>query len=165
MKESTRQLVQGAFLNCGIATGVINGVISYLTMVKQNDLLLSELSMNFLLTAFGCGLLCPYFGRIILKAVNKNETISFGQKKDRLLGKLVPNNLILGALMISLLAVVILWGVPHLCIHFLQIDFSLSRGIWVICMGVYSALSASFGAYFGMQRVYYASCTSEKVLN
>ena len=90
MKEATKQLLKGAILNCGLATGLINAIISNFTLPKEQSLLLSDLTMNFALTAFGCGLLCPFFGTIILKAVAGKKQIAFGEKDDHIFAKYVP---------------------------------------------------------------------------
>ncbi len=157
MKEATKQVLKGAILNCGLATGLINAIISNFTLPKEQGLLLSDLTMNFALTAFGCGLLCPFFGTIILKAVAGKKQIAFGEKDDHIFAKYVPNNLFAGAIVIALMATISLWLLPWIIISLLHVDVYLVRIGWIVMIGLYSAISAAFGAYFGMHRVHYAT--------
>lgn len=72
------------------------------------------------------------------------------------MAKFVPNNLYLGALVIGILTVAIVWVVPYLAVMLTGIEITLARMVWVVAVGVYSGVAASFAAYFGMKRYYYA---------
>ena len=79
MTKTSKIVLKGAIVNCGLATALINMVICYLTLAKVSMFLFTELSVNFLGTAIGCGLLCPLFGGIILKPLQK-EPLNFEDK-------------------------------------------------------------------------------------
>lgn len=156
MKDTTKILVKGAIINCGICTALINGIINYFTLAKTSVLVSSEMGFSFFGVALGCGLICPFFGGIILKGVISKNNIYFGAKSEQALAKFVPNNLYLGALVIGILTVAIVWVVPYLAVMLTGIEITLARMVWVVAVGVYSGVAASFAAYFGMKRYYYA---------
>ena len=95
MKDSNKILFKGAVMNCGIATAIINGIICFFTLTKANALLSSDLAFNFLSTAIGCGVICPFFGGLILKGVAAKNEIDFGSKSEQTIAKFIPNNIVL----------------------------------------------------------------------
>ena len=157
MKESTKILFKGAIINCGIATALINGIISYFTLMKAGTILSSDLMFNFFSTALGCGVICPFFGGLILKGVSAKNQIAFGEKKEQLLARFIPDNIFLGAVLIGIFTIIALWLVPYALIAVLKIKLTLARFFWVIIIALYSGAAASFAAYFGMKRAHYAA--------
>ena len=113
MKDSNKILFKGAVMNCGIATAIINGIICFFTLTKANALLSSDLAFNFLSTAIGCGVICPFFGGLILKGVAAKNEIDFGSKSEQTIAKFIPNNIVLGAIIIGLITVLTLWLLPY----------------------------------------------------
>ncbi len=156
MKDTTKILIKGAIINCGIATALINGIINYFTLAKTSVLISSTMGFSFFGVALGCGLICPFFGGMILKGVISKNNIDFGAKSEQALAKFVPNNLVLGAIVIAILTVAVLWVVPYLVAMVAGIEITLARMVWVVAVGLYSGVAASFAAYFGMKRSYYA---------
>ncbi len=156
MDTLTKVMIKNAFLNCGLATAFINGIISYLTLAKVEMFENTDLVFNFLGTAIGCGIICPFFSGMILKNTIIKKGIQLGDKKKRKLAKWIPNNLLFGALMIGLFSAIFLWMIPYFFAEVFSISFSLSRINWCICLGLYSGIAAAFSAYFGVTRAYYA---------
>lgn len=156
MKNTTKILIKGAIINCGIATALINGSITYFTLVHAISMTSSELLVNFFSTALGCGVICPFFGGLILKGVAAKNELDFGRKSEQFLAKFVPNNLFLGAIVIGLLDIFLLWLVPYVVLSVFNIKFTLVRIAWVILLAVYSGVAASIAAYFGMKRAHYS---------
>lgn len=157
MKEHTKVLIKAGIVNCGIATAIINGIISYFSLPKIEQIASTSLGINFLSVALGCGLICPFFGGLILKGVSaKNPALHLERKSAHILARLVPDNLVLGAIMIGLLDGIILWGIPCVTALALGFEITLNRNVWVVIVGFYSGIAASFAAYFGMLRVYFA---------
>ena len=113
MKDSNKILFKGAVMNCCIATAIINGIICFFTLTKSNALLSSDLAFNFLSTAIGCGVICPFFGGLILKGVAAKNEIDFGSKSEQTIAKFIPNNIVLGAIIIGLITVLTLWLLPY----------------------------------------------------
>ena len=156
MKDSNKILFKGAVMNCGIATAIINGIICFFTLTKANALLSSDLAFNFLSTAIGCGVICPFFGGLILKGVAAKNEIDFGSKSEQTIAKFIPNNIVLGAIIIGLIAVLTLWLLPYAVIKLTSLQLTLSRIVWIVIIALYSGLAASIAAYFGMKRAHYA---------
>lgn len=156
MKDSNKILFKGAVMNCGIATAIINGIICFFTLTKANALLSSDLAFNFLGTAIGCGVICPFFGGLILKGVAAKNEIDFGSKSEQTIAKFIPNNIVLGAIIIGLITVLTLWILPYAVIKLTSLQLTLSRIVWIIIIALYSGLAASIAAYFGMKRAHYA---------
>lgn len=129
MKDSNKILFKGAVMNCGIATAIINGIICFFTLTKANALLSSDLAFNFLGTAIGCGVICPFFGGLILKGVAAKNEIDFGSKSEQTIAKFIPNNIVLGAIIIGLITVLTLWILPYAVIKLtsLPINFKPHR--------------------------------------
>lgn len=159
MELSDKQaLIKGAVQGCGIGTAIINGVILFFTLPKLPILTNTMVIFNFLGLALGCGILCPLFGKMTLKGVlEKNPYLNMGAKRDHMLAKFVPDNLGLAALVIGLMTAIVWWVVPYGIAFILQIELILSRWFWIIIIGCYSGVCASFAAYFGMLRSYYTS--------
>lgn len=143
-------------MNCGIATAIINGIICFFTLTKANALLSSDLAFNFLSTAIGCGVICPFFGGLILKGVAAKNEIDFGSKSEQTIAKFIPNNIVLGAIIIDLITVLTLWLLPYAVIKLTSLQLTLSRIVWIVIIALYSVLAASIAAYFGMKRAHYA---------
>lgn len=143
-------------MNCGIATAIINGIICFFTLTKANALLSSDLAFNFLSTAIGCGVICPFFGGLILKGVAAKNEIDFGSKSEQTIAKFIPNNIVLGAIIIGLITVLTLWILPYAVIKLTSLQLTLSRIVWIVIIALYSGLAASIAAYFGMKRAHYA---------
>lgn len=156
MKDSNKILFKGAVMNCGIATAIINGIICFFTLTKANALLSSDLAFNFLSTAIGCGVICPFFGGLILKGVAAKNEIDFGSKSEQTIAKFIPNNIVLGAIIISLITVLTVWLLPYAVIKLTSLQLTLSRIVWIVIIALYSGLAASIAAYFGMKRAHYA---------
>ena len=156
MKDSNKILFKGAVMNCGIATAIINGIICFFTLTKANALLSSDLAFNFLSTAIGCGVICPFFGGLILKGVAAKNEINFGSKSEQTIAKFIPNNIVLGAIIIGLITVLTLWILPYAVIKLTSLQLTLSRIVWIVIIALYSGLAASIAAYFGMKRAHYA---------
>ncbi len=156
MKDSNKILFKGAVMNCGIATAIINGIICFFTLTKANALLSSDLAFNFLSTAIGCGVICPFFGGLILKGVAAKNEIDFGSKSEQTIAKFIPNNIVLGAIIIGLITVLTLWLLPYAVIKLTSLQLTLSRIVWIVIIALYSGLAASIAAYFGMKRAHYA---------
>ena len=156
MKDSNKILFKGAVMNCGIATAIINGIICFFTLTKANALLSSDLAFNFLSTAIGCGVICPFFGGLILKGVAAKNEINFGSKSEQTIAKFIPNNIVLGAIIIGLITVLTLWILPYAVIKLTSLQLTLSRIVWIVIIALYSGLAASIDAYFGMKRAHYA---------
>lgn len=156
MKDSNKILFKGAVMNCGIATAIINGIICFFTLTKANALLSSDLAFNFLGTAIGCGVICPFFGGLILKGVAAKNEIDFGSKSEQTIAKFIPNNIVLGAIIIGLITVLTLWILPYAVIKLTSLQLTLSRIVWIVIIALYSGLAASIAAYFGMKRAHYA---------
>ena len=156
MKDSNKILFKGAVMNCGIATAIINGIICFFTLTKANALLSSYLAFNFLSTAIGCGVICPFFGGLILKGVAAKNEIDFGSKSEQTIAKFIPNNIVLGAIIIGLITVLTLWILPYAVIKLTSLQLTLSRIVWIVIIALYSGLAASIAAYFGMKRAHYA---------
>lgn len=156
MKDSNKILFKGAVMNCGIATAIINGIICFFTLTKANALLSSDLAFNFLSTAIGCGVICPFFGGLILKGVAAKNEIDFGIKSEQTIAKFIPNNIVLGAIIIGLITVLTLWILPYAVIKLTSLQLTLSRIVWIVIIALYSGLAASIAAYFGMKRAHYA---------
>ncbi|PWM51053.1 MAG: hypothetical protein DBX41_04605 [Clostridiales bacterium] len=156
MKDSNKILFKGAVMNCGIATAIINGIICFFTLTKANALLSSDLAFNFLSTAIGCGVICPFFGGLILKGVAAKNEIDFGSKSEQTIAKFIPNNIVLGAIIIGLITVLTLWILPYAVIKLTSLQLTLSRIVWIVIIALYSGLAASIAAYFGMKRAHYA---------
>lgn len=149
-------LIKGAIQGCGIGTAIINGIILFFTLPKLDMISNTTVTFNFLGLALGCGVLCPLFGKMTLKSVlEKNPQVYLGAKKDHALAKFVPDHLGLAAIVIGLLTAIILWGIPYGVALVLKPVFVLNRWIWIILIGCYSGVCASFAAYFGMLRSYY----------
>lgn len=156
MKDSNKILFKGAVMNCGIATAIINGIICFFTLTKANALLSSDLAFNFLGTAIGCGVICPFFGGLILKGVAAKNEIDFGSKSEQTIAKFIPNNIVLGAIIIGLITVLTVWLLPYAVIKLTSLQLTLSRIVWIVIIALYSGLAASIAAYFGMKRAHYA---------
>ena len=156
MKDSNKILFKGAVMNCGIATAIINGIICFFTLTKANALLSSDLAFNFLSTAIGCGVICPFFGGLILKGVAAKNEIDFGSKSKQTIAKFIPNNIVLGAIIIGLITVLTVWLLPYAVIKLTSLQLTLSRIVWIVIIALYSGLAASIAAYFGMKRAHYA---------
>lgn len=156
MKDSNKILFKGAVMNCGIATAIINGIICFFTLTKANALLSSDLAFNFLSTAIGCGVICPFFGGLILKGVAAKNEIDFGSKSEQTIAKFIPNNIVLGAIIIGLITVLTIWLLPYAVIKLTSLQLTLSRIVWIVIIALYSGLAASIAAYFGMKRAHYA---------
>lgn len=156
MKDATKVLIKGAIINCGIATALINGIISYFTLTKAPVIFSQDLAFNFFSTALGCGVICPFFGGLILKGVLAKNSVDFGAKKDQMIARFVPDNVFLGALVIGAMAVIMVWAVPYVLAAAVSLNFSLKRFAWVVLIALYSGLAAGFAAYFGMKRSYFA---------
>lgn len=156
MKDSNKILFKGAVMNCGIATAIINGIICFFTLTKANALLSSDLAFNFLSTAIGCGVICPFFGGLILKGVAAKNEIDFGSKSEQTIAKFIPNNIVLGAIIIGLITVLTVWLLPYAVIKLTSLQLTLSRIAWIVIIALYSGLAASIAAYFGMKRAHYA---------
>lgn len=156
MKDSNKILFKGAVMNCGIATAIINGIICFFALTKANALLSSDLAFNFLSTAIGCGVICPFFGGLILKGVAAKNEIDFGSKSEQTIAKFIPNNIVLGAIIIGLITVLTLWLLPYAVIKLTSLQLTLSRIVWIVIIALYSGLAASIAAYFGMKRAHYA---------
>ena len=156
MKDSNKILFKGAVMNCGIATAIINGIICFFTLTKANALLSSDLAFNFLSTAIGCGVICPFFGGLILKGVAAKNEIDFGSKSEQTIAKFIPNNIVLGAIIIGLITVLTVWLLPYAVIKLTSLQLTLSRIVWIVIIALYSGLAASIAAYFGMKRAHYA---------
>lgn len=156
MKDSNKILFKGAVMNCGIATAIINGIICFFTLTKANAILSSDLAFNFLSTAIGCGVICPFFGGLILKGVAAKNEIDFGSKSEQTIAKFIPNNIVLGAIIIGLITVLTLWLLPYAVIKLTSLQLTLSRIVWIVIIALYSGLAASIAAYFGMKRAHYA---------
>lgn len=156
MKDSNKILFKGAVMNCGIATAIINGIICFFTLTKANALLSSDLAFNFLGTAIGCGVICPFFGGLILKGVAAKNEIDFGNKSEQNIAKFIPNNIVLGAIIIGLITVLTVWLLPYAVIKLTSLQLTLSRIVWIVIIALYSGLAASIAAYFGMKRAHYA---------
>ena len=156
MKDSNKILFKGAVMNCGIATAIINGLICFFTLTKANALLSSDLAFNFLSTAIGCGVICPFFGGLILKGVAAKNEIDFGSKSEQTIAKFIPNNIVLGAIIIGLITVLTVWLLPYAVIKLTSLQLTLSRIVWIVIIALYSGLAASIAAYFGMKRAHYA---------
>ena len=156
MKDSNKILFKGAVMNCGIATAIINGIICFFTLTKANALLSSDLAFNFLSTAIGCGVICPFFGGLILKGVAAKNEIDFGSKSEQTIAKFIPNNIVLGAIIIGLITVLTVWLLPYAVIKLSSLQLTLSRIVWIVIIALYSGLAASIAAYFGMKRAHYA---------
>lgn len=156
MKDSNKILFKGAVMNCGIATAIINGIICFFTLTKANALLSSDLAFNFLSTAIGCGVICPFFGGLILKGVSAKNEIDFGSKSEQTIAKFIPNNIVLGAIIIGLITVLTVWLLPYAVIKLTSLQLTLSRIVWIVIIALYSGLAASIAAYFGMKRAHYA---------
>ncbi len=153
-----RALIKGAIQGCGIGTAIINGVILFFTLPKLDMISNTTVTFNFLGLALGCGVLRPLFGKMTLKGVlEKNPYLKIDAKKEHMLAKFVPDNLGLAALVIGLMTAIVWWVVPYGIALILQIEFTLSRWFWIIMIGCYSGVCASFAAYFGMLRSYYTS--------
>ena len=156
MKDSNKILFKGADMNCGIATAIINGIICFFTLTKANALLSSDLAFNFLGTAIGCGVICPFFGGLILKGVAAKNEIDFGSKSEQTIAKFIPNNIVLGAIIIGLITVLTVWLLPYAVIKLTSLQLTLSRIVWIVIIALYSGLAANIAAYFGMKRAHYA---------
>ena len=156
MKDSNKILFKVAVMNCGIATAIINGIICFFTLTKANALLSSDLAFNFLGTAIGCGVICPFFGGLILKGVAAKNEIDFGSKSEQTIAKFIPNNIVLGAIIIGLITVLTVWLLPYAVIKLTSLQLTLSRIVWIVIIALYSGLAASIAAYFGMKRAHYA---------
>ena len=156
MKDSNKILFKGAVMNCGIATAIINGIICFFTLTKANALLSSDLAFNFLSTAIGCGVICPFFGGLILKGVAAKNEIDFGSKSEQTIAKFIPNNIVLGAIIIGLITVLTVWLLPYAVIKLTSLQLTLSRIVWIVIIALYSGLAASIAEYFGMKRAHYA---------
>lgn len=156
MKDSNKILFKGAVMNCGIATAIINGIICFFTLTKANALLSSDLAFNFLSTAIGCGVICPFFGGLILKGVAAKNEIDFGSKSEQTIAKFIPNNIVLCAIIIGLITVLTVWLLPYAVIKLTSLQLTLSRIVWIVIIALYSGLAASIAAYFGMKRAHYA---------
>ena len=146
MKDSNKILFKGAVMNCGIATAIINGIICFFTLTKANALLSSDLAFNFLSTAIGCGVICPFFGGLILKGVAAKNEIDFGSKSEQTIAKFIPNNIVLGAIIIGLITVLTLWLLPYAVIKLTSLQLTLSRIVWIVIIALYSGLAASIAA-------------------
>ena len=156
MKESTKTLLKGALLNCGIPPVVINGIICFFTLTKTGTILSSDLMFNFLSTAIGCGVICPFFGGLILKGVAAKNEIDFGNKSEQNIAKFIPNNIVLGAVVIGIITVLAVWILPYAVIKLTSLQLTLSRIVWIVIIALYSGVAASIAAYFGMKRAHYA---------
>lgn len=156
MKDSTKTLLKGALLNCGIPTVLINGIICFFTLTKTGTILSSDLMFNFLSTAIGCGVICPFFGGLILKGVAAKNEIDFGNKGEQNIAKFIPNNIVLGAVIIGIITVIAVWLLPYVIIKLTSLQLTLSRIVWIIIIALYSGIAASIAAYFGMKRAHYA---------
>ena len=130
--------------------------ICFFTLTKANALLSSDLAFNFLSTAIGCGVICPFFGVLILKGVAAKNEIDFGSKSEQTIAKFIPNNIVLGAIIIGLITVLTLWLLPYAVIKLTSLQLTLSRIVWIVIIALYSGLAASIAAYFGMKRAHYA---------
>ena len=160
MKRETQILTKTSVINCGLATAVINGLISYFTLEKVDALANGSVTFNFLGVAIGCGLICPLFGGMTLKGVlGKNSGLDLGRKKEHIIAKFIPNQLLLGICAIGLCVTALLWGVPYLVAMCLKLNFYLPRIVWVVSIGIYSGIVASFATYLGMLRVYFAKAS------
>ena len=156
MKESTKTLLKGALFNCGIPTVVINAIICFFTLTKTGTILSSDLMVNFLSTAIGCGVICPFFGGLILKGVAAKNEIDFGNKSEQNIAKFIPNNIVLGAVVIGIITVLTVWLLPYIIINLTSLQLTLSRIVLVFIIALYSGVAASIAAYFGMKRAHYA---------
>jgi len=156
MQESTKILIKASIINCGIATMLINAIICYFTLPDAATLLSSDLAFNFASTVFGCGLICPFFGALTFKGVMaKNPDMALGAKSSQLLARFVPNNAFLAAIVIAIMTSIILCAIPFAILALLNIEFTAARIFWLLAIGVYSGIAATFAMYFGMKRVYY----------
>lgn len=152
MQKATKEMIKCAIINCGIATGIINGVLAYFTL-NGDTLALPDLTINFWGTAIGCGLLCPAFGKLILKNVNTDILIE--KKSNRIVGRWIPDNFIVGTLVICVLATILLFGIPYCMIQLFPIELQIGKLMWAFVLGGYSMSVASFSAYHGMYSAYY----------
>lgn len=155
MTKTSKIVLKGAIVNCGLATALINMVTCYLTLAKVPMFLFTELSVNFLGTAIGCGLLCPLFGGIILKPLQK-EPLNFEDKSSHVLARWVPNQILLGAVVIAMFSAILFWGMPVLLFKLLSVEFAIRRIFACFLLGLYSGVVATFAAYLGVHRAYYA---------
>lgn len=73
MKKPTKILLVSSVLNCGIATTIINGIISYFALSKGTMLFFQDLIFNFFSIIIGCGIFCPLFSNIVLKKLRLKE--------------------------------------------------------------------------------------------
>ncbi len=159
MSNSTKYLLVASIKNCGIATIIINALINFFTFVKADGA--AGISSTVAIPAFmavviGCAVICPLFGGLILKGLAKDEPLPFGDKASHMIGKFVPNAMLPGVLVIAVIASVLFWFLPNGLIGAAGIAFALPRMAWVILIGVYSGIVATFAAYFGIMRAYYA---------
>lgn len=145
-----------AVKNCGIATGVINFLILYFTLPKIEFIELESLLVNFLMTAIGCGLICPFFGGLTLKSLKSRNDIFWNEKQERFISKYIPNNLIVAAFIISFITVVICWGIPYIVVVITNFSVLLARIYWICLIAIYAGIVASIATYFGILRAYYA---------
>ena len=156
MKSTTSFLIKSSIKNCGIATALINGIISYFTFVKGTSIMSSVASTNFMTVSLGCALLCPLFGGLILKGLNKNELMNLAGKHTHTVAKFMPMALLPGVLVIAVFTFLSLWVLPYAIVTLLNIEFAMTRIAWVMLLTIYSGVVATSAAYFGIIRAYYA---------
>ena len=156
-----KKIVSTVVSKCGIPTALINATILYFTLPKMETIVSSSLSFNFFSVALGCGLICPLFGKMILKGIANK--ISFeNNKKEGLLSKSLPATLFLGTMFISLITFAFLWLLPYIVVCLINWQLDLTRIVWLIFIAMYSGISASFASYWG---VVLANKISRKTVN
>ena len=134
---------------CGIPTALINATILYFTLPKMESIISSSLSINFLSVALGCGLICPLFGKMILKGIASKSPLE-NNKKNGIFNKSLPTTLFLGTVFICLITFVFLWLLPYMVVCLINWQFDLARIVWLIFIALYSGIAASFASYWGV---------------
>lgn len=154
MKDTTKALIMGAITGCGAGTAVINGLLAFfLTLPKVPELTNSQMVISFFGTALGCGLICPFFAGIASKGV---AGLNYGPKSEHIIARFLPNQVVLHAIITGILTALIVWGVPEVIAIALHVQITLPRIAWVIAVGAFSGVAATFAMYFGLIRVHYA---------
>ena len=155
-----KKVVSTVVSKCGIPTSLINATILYFTLPKLETIISSSLSFNFLSVALGCGLICPLFGKMILKGIADKASLVSSSEQKGFLSKYLPNNLFTGTVFISLITFAFLWLLPYIIVCLTNVQLDLTRISWLVFIAIYSGISASFASYWG---VLLASKISRKV--
>ncbi len=154
MKEATKTLVMAGVKNCGIGTAVINGILAFFfTLPKVAELANSDMIFSFMGTALGCGIICPFFAGLVIGSM---KNVEFGPKESHVIGRFLPDQVVVHALLTGILTLLVIWGVPELVAMALRVHIVLPRMAWVVLVALYSGVAVSFAMYFGLLPKHYA---------